>query len=503
MTRFLTSSVNTFFTLPWLLLLLVPAAFYLVFADTFEELWFYWNEGQNWQFLIPVAFVYMLWDRRDLFLDLEIKPNILWGSLLLVFSLAILIAGQISYTHTLRELAVVFSVFSLVLLLFGSQYIRKLFWPLAYLILMTSLPTDLLARSSDTLQLISATVGANMLESFGYAVYREGNVLHLPHITLEVAEECSGLNQLMSAIALGVPIAFTMVDKWWKRLAILLLSCLFGILANWLRVVLIAIWHYDSAKTNIHGPQEIYQLPFIFLVGVFLTFLIALAIADKEKPERQSDVQLANGTDSSKAHNGKIKTAPLIAISVLAMAAVFLNIWKVEPVYLEHELAQFPMSIAGFEGKPITELAKPFHTGLAQEELIASYSNPAGGIVNVFIGYFQSQDADHELVDYRYNWLHDGAQAIDIPARSSSVRMKMNRVETKTGPGTAFFVYEVNGRSLIDLKKVKFASLLDALFHQRSNGAIVIVIFDKVTDKLSAEEQEFLTSLLIQTQARL
>jgi len=79
----------------------------------------------------------------------------------------------------------------------------------------------------------------------------------------------------------------------------------------------------------------------------------------------------------------------------------------------------------------------------------------------------------------------------------------MNRVETNTGPGTAFFVYEINGRSLIDLKKVKLASLLDALFHQRSNGAIIIVLFDKVTDKLSIEEQEFLGNLLMETQARL
>jgi hypothetical protein len=79
----------------------------------------------------------------------------------------------------------------------------------------------------------------------------------------------------------------------------------------------------------------------------------------------------------------------------------------------------------------------------------------------------------------------------------------MNRVETNTGPGTAFFVYEINGRSLIDPKMVKLASLLDALFYQRSNGAIIIVIFDKVTDELSSEEHEFLSELLIETQARL
>lgn len=329
MNRSVTSFVNTSFSLPGLLFYLLPVAFYFTYASTFKELWHYWNAGQNWQFLIPVAFLYMLWDRRDLFSQLEVKPNILWGSLLLVFSIAILIAGQVSFTHTLRELSVVFSVFSLVLLVFGTQYIRKLFWPLAYLILMTSLPTDLLAGMSDTMKLVSAIVGANMVELLGYAVYREGNVLYLPNITLVVADECSGLNQLMSAIALGVPIAFTMVDKGWKRLAILLLSCLFGIMANWLRVILIAIWHSGTVKTNIHGPNEIYQLPFIFLVGVLLTFLIALAIADKAKPEQRSDVQLADEIDKSNNLIGKSRTAPLIAIFVLFGAAVYINAWRV------------------------------------------------------------------------------------------------------------------------------------------------------------------------------
>ena len=500
MSRSVTTIAHRVFTVPGLLFLLVPVAFYLAYADTFRELWFYWNEGQNWQFLIPLAFIYMLWDRKELFLELAVRPSILWGTLLLVFSMAVLIAGQISYTHTLRELAVVFSVFSLVLLLFGRQYIVTLFWPLAYLILMTSLPTDLLARSSDTLQLISAIVGGNLLESFGYAVYREGNVLHLPHITLVVAEECSGLNQLMSAIALGIPIAFTMVDQWWKRITILLLSCFFGIMANWLRVVLIAIWHYDSAKETIHGPQEIYQLPFIFLVGVFFTFLIALAMADKQKPA-QPDMPSAQGVTGTT--HGANSTAPLIAISVLVLAAVYLNTWQIRPVYLQQELSQFPLSIAGFQGKPITELGEPFHAGLAQDELIASYSNASGATVNVFIGYFQSQDAEHELVDYRYNWLHEGAQAVEVPASASVLRMKMNRVERNAGTQTAYFLYQINGRNLVDLKRIKLASLLDALMYRRSNGAIVIVLFDKANDQLSADEQAFLAEFLKETQARL
>ena len=129
MSRSVTTIAHRVFTVPGLLFLLVPVAFYFAYADTFKELWFYWNEGQNWQFLIPLAFMYMLWDRKELFLALAVKPNILWGTLLLVFSMAVLIAGQISYTHTLRELAVVFSLFSLVQLQFGLQHTVTLYWP--------------------------------------------------------------------------------------------------------------------------------------------------------------------------------------------------------------------------------------------------------------------------------------------------------------------------------------------------------------------------------------
>ena len=479
------------------LLFLVTVAFYVVFADTFKELWFYWNDGQNWQFLIPVIFVYMLWDRKDVYLGLEIEPNIILGALLLLFSMAVLVAGQISYTHTLRELSVVFTVLSLVLLLFGGEYIRKLFWPLVYLFLMTSLPTDLLAKSSETLKLVSATVGANVLEAMGYAVYREANVLYLPHITLVVADECSGLNQLMSSIALGIPIAFTLLDKWWKRITILLFSCLFGIMANWLRVILISIWHYDSVKISIHGPSNIYQLPFIFLVGVFMTFLIALAMAEKGTSGKNSDVRSVGRAAGSIQ---KTKTASFVAITVLSMTAVFLGSWNVKPVSLSQDLSQFPMSIAGFTGKPVEALVKPFYTGLAHDELIASYTNAAGTTADVFIGYFQSQNAEQELVDYRYNWLHDGARTLEVPVASSSVRVKRNKVVTKTGNRTAYFVYEMNGRSLTDLKKIKLVSLNEALFHKHSNGAILVVLFDREVDRLSPEEQEFLGGFLAEAQ---
>ena len=190
---------------------------------------------------------------------------------------ALLIVGQVSSTHSLREISIIINVFGLVFLLFGANYVRALFWPLIYLVLMLSVTAEVMGALRYPLKLISATIAADALQMAGYAVYRDGTFLQLPHITIEVADSCSGLNQMISSIALGIPIAFTILNQWWKRIIIILFSMMLGLVMNWVRVFLIAIWNYASAKEVIHGPYGIYELPFIFLVGVFITLAVALS----------------------------------------------------------------------------------------------------------------------------------------------------------------------------------------------------------------------------------
>ncbi len=261
---------------------LLAVLFVYAYAETFSWLWYYWIKEQNWQFLVFVAFLYMLWDQQESIRQLHRNPSLLWGSALLVLGCAILLAGQVSGTQSLRELSLIVSIFALVLLLFGPNYVWKLFWPLSYLILMTSLPSHLFEELRAPLKLISATVATDVLKSAGYVIYREGTFLYLPHTTLEVADSCSGLNQLVSSIALGIPIAYTLLRSWWKRVFIVFLAVALGIVMNWVRVVLIAIWNYESAKEVVHGPYGIYELPFIFLIGILLTSFVAIAISRGE-----------------------------------------------------------------------------------------------------------------------------------------------------------------------------------------------------------------------------
>ena len=478
--------------------LIIAGLFSLAYLDTFRELWHYWIEGYNWQFVVPIAFVYMLWDRKDLYEGLQREPSILPGLVLLLAGCSLLVVGQLSSTHSLREISIIVNVFGLVFLLFGNTYVRNLFWPLIYLVLMTSLTSDLLELLRYPLKLISATVSTDVLKMAGFAVYREGTFLQLPHITLEVADSCSGLNQMVSSIALGIPIAFTFLNQWWKRILIILLSVALGLVMNWIRVVLISIWHYDSAKEVIHGPHGIYELPFIFLVGVLVTLAVAIAISGESDKRGMRHQREVTGAETEHPAGRRTWRAEIFAIMVLSVTAFYLTTWKAEPVELQDGFTGLSGSIAGYRHRPTAGLGKPFYTDVAPNEYIAGFVNQSGDTARVYIGYFPLQNQQQELVDYRYNWLYDGAGKVAFPALSPGYSMQRSRVQADGRTVTVFFAYDINGRNITSPGQAKLASLVDALVRRRSNGAVIMVIFDRDIQELSDADRDFLVQVVSQ-----
>ena len=349
------------------------------------------------------------------------------------------------------------------------------------------------------LKLIAATVGERVLQGMGFAVYRDGAFLQLPHITLEVADSCSGLNQLVSSIALGIPLAFTMLNRWWERLFIVALSMVMGIVMNWVRVVLISIWHYESAKTEVHGPHGIYELPFIFLVGVAITIAVAMALSRRSpppvhraremarRPGRRPGFGFVAGRTPEDCAPGACRHRRVGAHGALP-----------------HDVETRPRTVGqrfrrssrcrsqAIRDSASTSSARRSGKAWRRRSSRCGTSAGPGAAAKVFVGYFPFQNEQHELIDFRFNWLHDGAQPVEI-STSPATLVKVSRVKVDGRPTTAYFHYDVNGRKLVDPRKVKLASLVDALAKRRTNGAIVVVLFEGGgAEPLSPQQQAFL-----------
>ncbi|RWX47078.1 exosortase [Candidatus Electrothrix aarhusensis] len=277
---------------------------------------------------LVIAFLYMLWERKDLFLTTARKPSISWGVPLLFISSLLLVTGQASNTQALSEMSFASSIIAIVVLLFGTDFARRFFLPLIFLFfLMTGMVEDIttvILRAP--LQLLSAITVENLLTFFGYVIHREGLYLHLPNIVLEVAGGCSGTNQLIISIALGIAIAFIMLDDFFKRAVLIIWSFVMGLAVNWLRIFLISIWHYNSAKESIHGPYDSFnRLP--YLVGLFFIFMLAVKLADKEKKTKQDKTNQIVTPEHISAHLESITQASFAAILILSTCSLYLYLY--------------------------------------------------------------------------------------------------------------------------------------------------------------------------------
>ena len=433
----------------------------------------------------------MLWVRRDLVATTLRKPNIFLGGLLLVMTSLLLVVGQITNTYMLCEVSLVLSVVALAILLFGTGFARRFWGPLIYLFLMLQLVVSVFGELREPLKLLSAIATEDMLKFFGYVIYREGTYLHLPHIIFEVADECSGLNQVISSVALGIPMAFIYLDNLWNRVVIIVSSCVMGVVMNWVRIFLISIWNYDSVKENTHGPYGIYQLSFVFLAGVFVTLFIAIKLAEKERVSRQDKTNQVVTSYRKSVCLKNIYQASFVAVLIFAMTSFYLYSWKTELVHIKGGFSSFPMEITGYQGKSIKKLESPFDTDVAHDEMIREYANQEGETVKVYIGYFQSQDQEKELIAERNNWLHEDAETIELFA-ASPIQIKKKNLKIESDYKTAFFYYHINGRHIIERKLAKLSFLSDAIFDNRTNGAIIIVIFDQKIEKITMEQEAFL-----------
>jgi exosortase len=100
----------------------------------------------------------------------------------------------------------------------------------------------------------------------------QGNIIHLPETSLEVAEACSGIRSLYAFLALGALMAYSMSIPFWGKLLVFLSTIPLSIAANAVRVWGSGIGAHLFGPKAVQGTvHELFGV--VIFAGAILVFL--------------------------------------------------------------------------------------------------------------------------------------------------------------------------------------------------------------------------------------
>jgi exosortase len=188
---------------------------------------------------------------------------------LVLYALGVLVAGV-----TAQGLALVAAITALVGYRWGGVGLRRLAFPLAFLLFMVPLPESWVFPVIVTLQEWASVGAVAVLHLFDVAVTREGNVIRLANgDALFVAEACSGITSLISLIPVGVLLARFTQDDFAKRCWLVAAVVPAALLCNAIRVIA------TVAAADTFGTQQATTGPIHDSAGLLTSaFAVVLVI---------------------------------------------------------------------------------------------------------------------------------------------------------------------------------------------------------------------------------
>jgi len=235
------------------LALLIGFLYYGIVAHLLEQWWT--DPDFSHGFFVPLFSLFVLWQRRKLLSTIRLAPSWL-GLVIIAGALVTLVVGVLGAELFLSRSSLVLLLGGLVIFFLGWGYFRAILFPWTFLFLMVPIPKIVYNQITFPLQFFASQLASSLLSILGTPVLREGNVIHLPTMTLEVVEACSGIRSLMSLVTLAIIYGYFLEPSIFRRVLLTTAAMPIAVLANGLRVMgtglLGKYWSPDKAEGFFH-----------------------------------------------------------------------------------------------------------------------------------------------------------------------------------------------------------------------------------------------------------
>ncbi len=276
-------------------LLLLTAWLYASILARLVLQWVGPHSDPNFQhgIFVPLFALFVLWQDRKKLEPIVSAPS--WAGLpLVVLSLLMLGLGVMGAELFFSRVSLLILLAGLIILFQGWTFFRAVLFPWAFLILMIPIPALLINRITFPLQLLASKLASVLLEIVGVPVLRQGNVIVLASMPLDIAEACSGIRSLLTLVTLAIIYGCLMETRRWVRVVLALSAVPIAVAANSFRIfgtgLLVQYWDPDKAEGFYHalGGWLIFVVALLLLFAVHRVITQIWGSPEKTSPEAKS-----------------------------------------------------------------------------------------------------------------------------------------------------------------------------------------------------------------------
>ena len=446
--------------------------------DGIQNLYDRWmhEEEYGYGFLVAALLPLLLWRRSHVLLSNAAATRWPGVAILLLAQLCTILA-VLGESYYLEQIALIVSIMSIGLIVFGVRAIRVLL-PIAFLLLLTiPLPYTLQAILTIKLQLLSTNLGVAIIELLRIPVYVEGNIIDLGAYKLQIAEACSGLRYLLPLTCISLLVAYLYKAPFWKKAALVISAAPLTIFINSFRIAVTAVLVNNFGLQMAEGFFHQFEGWIVFLMGIALLGIEILAL----EGFCWSKIEIKIVTDRApvaKRAAEPIKfvlpliVAVIICSGTLGLATSISSAFAAMPTPARESLASFPQRIGDWTGRPAGLDPEILDALKDTDNYIGDFvEKPGGAPVNLFVAYYDSLSKGAAIHSPRVclpgsGWEFASFQERNFSELNPEASGTYNHVLIQKGEQKIlmYYWYQQRQRRTADEFSMKYYLLVDSFF---------------------------------------
>lgn len=237
--------------------------------------------------IIPVSAYLIYLKRCEIFS--AVSTRVIPGSILFLIGTILWWLAEESAVSSVREnqlsvvaLAIVVIWISGFIFCYGTRAFAVARFPLLFLLLMVPIPEFAIEKITFFLQAGSAGVAYGLLRLFSVPVLKQGFILRLPNLDIEVAKQCSGIRSSMALLISVLMLGQFVLRSGWRKALLVLSIVPILIFKNGVRIVAVSLLSIYVNRAFLHGWLHTSGGIVFYFLGLVILIPIVIALRKSE-----------------------------------------------------------------------------------------------------------------------------------------------------------------------------------------------------------------------------